>query len=162
MVTLIGVLLIAVSPSSFVWEKVDKNEEFTINYAHHFINGEVIHVLSQPSDTLFTDMWDYFIHWQAKLDSAYPFAIYSFTTAGDERFRRLRDEMFVKNPPTFYYTYCPRDTLSSPYIASETAVKYVQLQRNGKPACTYILKTKIVEISDGQWEKAASLGFSRP
>jgi hypothetical protein len=162
LIALAGVFLFAISPSSFLWEKVNRDEEFTRNYAHYYVNGEVIRVLSKRGDTLFAYMWDYFIHWQSKLDSSYPFAIYSFSTEGDGRFRVLRDRMFIKNPPSFYYTYCPKDVFASPYISSESAVSYRQLWRNGNPTCTYIQKAKIQEISKEQWSKAASLGFYLP
>lgn len=150
-----------ISGQSFFWEKVETDAIFTVNYAHYYINGEVIKTLAKPTDTLFTDMWDYFIHWQADLDSSYQYALYTFVMRGYPLFDEARLRMFIDNPPDFYYTYCPRQPYTG-YLPEEIVPAYVQLHRDGKPTCTYVKKSKLAEITKEQWEKAKGLGFLQP
>lgn len=163
-IILLAVILFGytISGSSFLWEKVDKDVLFTENYAHYYINGEVIRVLSEPNDTLFTDMWDYLIHWQAKLDSPYYYSIYTFAMRGVPTYDDARIAMFKNNPPDFYYTLCQKDVYQSELLPKGILPLYVQLYRDGKPACTYVKKGNLTKISGGQWEKAKSLGFTLP
>lgn len=151
-----------ISGRSFLWEKVDKDALFTENYAHYYINGEVIRTLSEPKDTLFTDMWDYLIHWQAKLDSPYSYSIYTFAMRGVSTYDDARIAMFKNNPPDFYYTLCQKDVYQSELLPKEILSAYAQLYRDGKPTCTYVKKGKLTKISEEQWDKAKSLGFTLP
>lgn len=148
------------SSGSFIWEKVNKQEEFTRNYAHYYINAEVIRLLSNPKNTLFADQWDYFIHWHANLDSSYEYAIYSFTTKGYERYRIARENMFRTNPPDFYYTFCAKNEFFSKLLPKDSFKDYAQLYRDSRPSCLYVRSAILSGINKSQWMEAKKIGFS--
>ncbi len=150
------------SPQGFIWDKVNKNEEFTVNYANYYITGEVFRRLSNPGDLLFADLWDYFIHWQANLDSPYKYSLYSFAASGDRKFVSERENMLKKTPPSFYYTYCPKGVYESIYLTENEKKSYVQLYTKGKPSCLYINVNKLPYISKTQWNEAKKLGYYLP
>ncbi len=150
------------SPQSFIWEKVDKNTVFTINYAQYYANGEVIRQLSSKNDTLFTDLWDYLIYWQADLNSSYKYSIYTFVMQGYKPFQDARIAMFKTAPPDFYYTYCPKGVYASELLPNFIKQDYVELNHNNLPSCLYVKKSKIASIPQTKWSTIAQLGFSLP
>lgn len=147
---------------SFIWEKVNKEELFTINYANYFINGEVIRLLANPKDTLFTDLWDYLIYWQANLDSSYKYAVYIFSMRGTLKYDLAKEEMFKSNPPDFYYTYCSKGVYHSDLMPKFALNEYLQLYLRDKPACIYIKKTKLPLIPQTKWNEVQKFGFYPP
>lgn len=148
-----------ISFQSFLWEKVNREKLFNINYAHYFLNGEVIRTLADPKDTLFADLWDQLIHWQSGLDSPYKYSTYNFVMYNQPEYEKARSEMFLKNPPDFYYTYCSEKTYFSSLLPKDSINDYIQLYRDGKRTCLYVKKTKLSKITTEKWEKAKKLGF---
>ncbi|HEX8964856.1 MAG TPA: hypothetical protein VF820_00305 [Patescibacteria group bacterium] len=155
-------LVFLFSPKSFIWENIDKNIVFTINYAQYYTNGEVIHQLSSKNDTLFADLWDYLIYWQANLSSPYKYSIYTFVMQGYKPFQDARMAMFKTNPPDFYYTFCPKGVYASELLPDFVKNKYIELNHNNMPSCLYIKKSKLASISKDKWSNIAQLGFSLP
>lgn len=153
------ILVLILSANSFVWEKVDRNRDFSINYAHYYLNGEVFRVLSKSTDTLFADKWDYLINWQANLDTPYTYGIYSFATASCKTCAEARIAMFQKNPPDFYYTYCPTNIYSTDLLPQNVRDDYFPLYTKGNPTCLFIHKKKIPSITTEQKNKIEELGF---
>src|SRR6185369_11076864 len=45
-------------PGSYLWEKLNREQSFTINYEKYSTNKKLITLLSHPADTLFIDNWD--------------------------------------------------------------------------------------------------------
>lgn len=161
---LIGIFsFITLSPQSFLWEKKDKDTEFTTNYASYFVYGETMKLLGIPEDTLFVDLWDDFLYWPTGLDSAYAYGLYTVINAPIPKYKDARNAMFRDNPPDFYYAHCDEGKLLFPetVLPEYRRPDYVQLYTNGKPACLYIKKTKIAQIPEAQWEKVKKLGFYR-
>lgn len=159
-VIFIGLFLIILSPKSYVWEKVDRDREFTINYSNYFIQGEVIRLLSHKNDTLFADLWDYLIHFQANLDSSYKWAIYIFSMRQSPKYEAEREQMFIKNPPDFYYTYCPKGIYKSTLLPKFVEDDYIQLYRKDKPSCIYIKKAKAKSVTTQQLKEIARYEYS--
>lgn len=147
------------SPQSFIWEKVNSQEEFTINYAHYFAYGEVIKALSKPEDKLFLDMWDDLIYWQSGLDSSYQYSLYTPTMSNSQKFNQSRLAMFHSNPPDFYYSYPGASKNCLPLFPKENKNDYVQLYFADNPSCLYLKKTKLPKITNDQWEEVKKLGF---
>lgn len=156
----VGFALSILSPKSYIWEKVDRDREFTINYSAYFIQGEVIRILANKNDTLFTDLWDYLIHFQANLDSSYKWAIYIFSMRGSPKYEGERNKMFIKNPPDFYYTYCPKGVYRSDLLPAFIQGAYIQLYRKDKPSCIYIKKTKVKTITPKQLKNIGQHEYS--
>lgn len=160
---LAGFLFTAVfSPQSFLQEKVNREEEFTVNYAPYFATGEVIKILAQPDDQLFLDLWDDLIYWQAGLDSAYPYSLYTPIMTNFDQFQTARLKMFAENPPDFYYSYYGAGEDCPPLLPEEMVTDYHQLYFGGKPSCLYLQEEKLKAIEKSQWEAIAKLGFSLP
>jgi hypothetical protein len=150
------------SPWSFLWEKVDQQEEFTVEYADYFAYGTVIRALSKPEDTLFLDMWDDLIYWQSDLDSAYQYSLYTPIMSGFPLFRQARQKMFQNNPPDFYYSYPGASEECLPLFPRKLKDDYLQLYFSKKPTCLYLKKTKLPEITNNQWQEIEKLGFHLP
>ena len=160
---LAGFLLAAVfSPQSFLQEKTNRNEEFTVNYAPYFATGEVIKILSKPGDQLFLDLWDDLIYWQAGLDSAYSYSLYTPIMTNFERFQEARLAMFAENPPDFYYSYYGMGENCPPLLPASRVKEYRQIYFGEKPTCLYLQEEKLKTIEVYQWEAVAKLGFSLP
>lgn len=159
---LIGVFSFIMLPSkSFIWEKTDKDKVFNTNYAYYFVYGEAIKALASPKDTLFVDLWDDFVYWQADLDPSYKYSLYTPLMQNFPQYKDARFLMFDNNPPDFYYAHCDKGKLLFPQavLPKSRVGDYKQLSLNGIEACLYIKKTKLSQINGNQWEKAKKLGF---
>jgi hypothetical protein len=135
------------SPYWFVWEKIDSQAEFSNNYTHYYALGQTIKQLSSPKDTLFLDLWDDLLYWEAGLDSSYPYSLYTPVTTTFPRFSEARLKMFREKSPDLYYSFCDKEILRSSLFPSEVKDNYVRIFSNGKPTCFYIKKDKLLTIS---------------
>lgn len=152
-------LYVSFSTKSFLWEKVNLEQEFTVNYAPYFAYGNIVKILAQPGDTLFLDQWDDLIYWQSGLDSAYQYSLYTPAMTKFNRFTKARLEMFETNPPDFYYSYYGASENCAPLFPEKMKNEYLQLFFANNPTCLYLKKTKLAEISDLQWQEVKKLGF---
>ncbi len=150
------------SSRSFIWEKVNREEEFTTNYAHYFAHGSVIRILSKPENTLFLDLWDDLIYQQSGLDSSYPYSLYTPVMSSSQKFNQARLIMFHNNPPDFYYSYPGTGENCPPLFPNEIIGDYRQLYFSKEPTCLYIKKENIAGITSKQWEEIKKLGFYLP
>lgn len=158
-----AIFLYSVLPRhSFVWEKIDRQEEWNIHYVHYWLYGEAVKRLSSPGDTLFLDQWDDLIYWQADLDSPYPYSLYTPIMTYFSEFNRARERMFKDNPPDFYYAYCDDKTEFSPLLPENSRKAYLQLRAGDKPTCLYLKKTKLLKITEDQQRAIKDLGFFLP
>lgn len=145
------------SPTSFIYDKINKDFEFTSNYGHDFVYGQVIKALADPSDTLFLDGWDELIYYHAGIASSYKYSAYTSVMPRFEKYTQARHQMFVDSPPDFYYGNCPEG--KSPVLPGELQNDYRQLYFDGKPACLYIKKSKLTKIDEAKFEKVRQFGF---
>lgn len=168
---LVALFIYIVSPAhSFLWEKVDSHEEFTVNYAHPFVYGEVVKILADKNDKLFLELWHDLIYWQSGLDSSYKYALYTPVMTDFSKYREARTEMFQHHPPDFYYAACSSDLIywqpnnkdTVPLLPKERAKDYTQLFLNNQPTCLFVKKTKLPQITPSQWEAVKKFGFSLP
>lgn len=150
------------SPRAFFREKTDREYEFTTNYANYFTSGTVIKLLANPQDTLFVDGFDELIYWQAKLPSSYKYSFYTSVMPRFSKYREEREQMFLKNPPIFYYGSCPNDPNQGRQLSKEIVQEYERLYFAGKPSCLFIKKTKIPEITKEKWKKVEKLEYYLP
>ncbi len=154
----VGIAVYAIaSHQSYLWERVDRQTEFTTNYGHVHVIGDVIKTLSNPGDTLFLDEWDDLIYWQAQRLSPYRFSWYTSFMPQIARYREARLEMFQNNPPDFYYGKCQGDSNDQQSLPTDEVGNYVRLTSSGKPTCVYVKKSKLVSISDAQWQTVNDL-----
>jgi len=150
------------SSQSFLQEKTNRDEEFTVNYAPYFATGEVVKILSKPGDLLFLDLWDDLIYWQAGLDSSYPYSLYTPIMTNFSQYQEARLAMFAENPPDFYYSYYGLGENCPPLLPANRVKEYRQLYFGEKPSCLYLQEEKLKAIEPRQWEAVAELGFSLP
>lgn len=78
----LGILILlffylTLSPNSYIYDKIDPQEELITNYGNIIQIGEVVRHLSNQNNTLFLDGADDLIYWQAKLLSPYKYAWYT-------------------------------------------------------------------------------------
>lgn len=163
LVFLAGIFFYAIfSRESFLRERVNSQGEFTLNYANYYAYGTVIKTLSRANDTLFLEFWDDLIYWQAGLDSAYQYSLYTPAMAGSPKFIRARLEMFKKAPPDFYYSYYGAGKNCRSLAPAENQSDYLQLYFSQNPTCLYLKKTKLTQITADQWQEVGKLGFHLP
>lgn len=146
-----------VSPSSFLHDKVDTQTEFINNFGIPLQVGNVVNSLSNPNDTLFLDGTDDIIMWVAKRYSSYKYSWYTSVMPNFKKYTDARTEMFVKNPPDFYYGTCIGD--KDPVRTLPPGDAYIRLYNDDKPSCLWVRDTKIRSITDEQWKKAAANHF---
>ncbi len=133
------------SPRSYIWQKVNRDEVFNINYNRYYVNGEVVKILSKSTDKLFVDGYDSLIFWQSGLDSSYKYTLYYPILKGIPYFSNERIQMFKESPPAFYFRDCiANKVLSLPRFIAD---KYEFFKFNDKNSCLYIHKDKLRQIS---------------
>ena len=153
------------SPNYFAWEKVDQQTEFITNYGTLLQEGQVIKILSKPTDSLFLDGSDDLIYWQAKRYSHYPYAWYTSLMPDFSKFRDARMQMFKSDPPDFYREYgsCPKKTVSADLSLPSFLINdYVRLETDGKPSCIFVNKKKLKQITPVQWKEVATWHYDLP
>lgn len=150
------------SPSSYIYDKLDTQEQLITNFGTVMNIGNVVNHLSDPSDTLFLDGADDMIYWIAKRYSPYPYSLYTSVMPQIPVYRDARLTMFKKSPPVFYYDYCSKDAPLNSSLPEFVKVYYEQLSDNGKPSCLYVLKSKIPKITKRQWEQAQEGFYQLP
>lgn len=170
LITFISLIVLAIifltfvfSPNYFAWEKIDQQTEFITNYGPILQEGEVIKILSKPTDSLFLDDSDDLIYWQAKRFSHYKYSWYTSSMPSFSKFRDERIKMFKEDPPDFYREWgsCPKKTVSKDLSLPEFRVNdYVRLEMDGKPSCIFVSKEKLKQITPEQWKKVADWHYS--
>ena len=148
------------SPQSFIWENVDTRGEFPSQYSQYTQYSQAIQIAIKPSQTLFLDVWDDIIYWEAKRTSSYPLSIYIPAESSIPRYQEMRSAMFLESPPDAYYSCPVAQTLtnSPPQVVKQD---YVQLSSIGKPSCLYIKKVIAKALTPDQWQRLHDLGFSQ-
>jgi len=152
-------LYVFVSPKSFMYEKVNTMEEFTAGYARYFVNGEVIRLLSKPTDTFYVEMWDDPIYWQVKLRSPYQYSWYTSIMPFFPVYVEAREKMWKESPPDFYYGNCRPNESYSALLPETMKDQYIQLYFSDKPSCVYVKKTKIPFIEELQRKEIKKYGY---
>lgn len=151
-----------ISPQSFIHEKINSHEEFTVNYGRYFAYGQVIKILASPSDTLFVDGFDELIQWQANIASPYKYSWYTSVMPRFPIYVKERQDMFRQTPPAFYYGNCPEDKNTQRLLPKEARNDYVRLYFAGRPTCLFIYKSKLNNISQKKWEEIKKYEFYLP
>lgn len=150
----------------FAKEKIDQHAELLTNYGETMQIGEVVKILSNPSDTLFLDGSDDLIYWQAQRTSPYKYSWYTSVMRHFPKYSESRLDMFKNNPPDFYKEFgsCPKksDIGESYRLPDFVADQYVRLYNLESPSCLFVRKDKIGQISDPQWQKAKEHLYSIP
>lgn len=148
------------SPQSFIWEHVDTHGEFSSQYAKYTQYSRAIQIVTTPSETLFLDVWDDIIYWEAKRPSSYPLSIYIPVESSLPQYQEMRRMMLLESPPDAYYN-CPVMQKSLPSLPELITQEYVQLLSMGEPGCLYIKKARVNELTPNQWRQLQELGFTQ-
>ena len=145
-------------PGSYLYDKIDLQEQLLTNFGNDMNIGNVINHLSDSSDTLFLDGGDDMIYWVSKRNSPYKYSLYTGVMPQIKLYKDARINMFKSDPPDFFYDFCSPRASYNTQLPSFVKSSYVQLLYNGKPSCLYIRKEKMKKITPAQW-RAANEGF---
>ena len=149
----------------FAKEKIDQHAELLTNYGETMQIGEVVKILSNPSDTLFLDGSDDLIYWQAQRNSPYKYSWYTSVMRHFPKYSKSRLDMFKSNPPDFYKEFgtCPKKTdIGESYrLPNFIADQYARLYSLESPSCLFVHKKKLDEITEAQWQKAVEFLYHR-
>ena len=164
-VILIFLFSLLTSKLYFAYEKIDQHAEFLTNYGETMQIGEVVKILSNPSDTLFLDGSDDLIYWQAQRTSPYKYSWYTSVMRHFPKYLKSRLDMFKNNPPDFYKEFgtCPKKTdIGESYrLPNFIADQYARLYSLESPSCLFVHKKKLDEITEAQWQKAVEFLYHR-
>lgn len=155
----LGIIFFLLFTSSFLTEHIDRQNNFTTNYARFYTYGQVVKDLALPGNSIFVDSWDSLIYWQAGLPVAYPYIFYYVPMSPFEVYTQARQTMFTKNPPTFYYAYDGETKYFSPGIPKSVQKDYIQLYNQNSNSGLYVYKKVVPNITVNQWKKVEELGF---
>src|SRR3989344_853097 len=133
-------------PRSYLYDRVDRNAEFTQNYGQYYVAGEVVRQLSDPSDTLFLDGLDDLIYWQAKRYSPYKYSWYTSIMHEFNVYKNASVDMFRENPPDFYYGKCSDDKIES-ILPDNILNDYLRFYWQERPTCLFVHKEMYKRIS---------------
>ena len=149
----------------FAKEKIDQHAELLTNYGETMQIGEVVKILSNPSDALFLDGSDDLIYWQAQRTSPYKYSWYTSVMRHFPKYLKSRLDMFKNNPPDFYKEFgtCPKKTdIGESYrLPNFIADQYARLYSLESPSCLFVHKKKLDEITEAQWQKAVEFLYHR-
>ena len=164
LLTVLAILFIYIigSPESFIREKIDPHYEFITNYGKELQVGEVVRLLSKPTDTLYLDGADDLIYWQAKRLSPYKYSWYTSKMLWFPPYRQARIDMFKKNPPDFYYRFCSKKIVSDYFLPKAYENDYQNIYSLGKPTCLYVKKSRLETIEKEKWQKAKEFLYELP
>lgn len=158
----ISFVYIVGSLKSFIREKADPHYEFITNYGKELQVGEVVRILSKPTDTFFLDGGDDLIYWQAKRLSPYKYSWYTSGMNGFPLYRQARLDMFAVSPPDFYYRFCTKEIVVDYFLPKAYENDYQNIYSLGKPTCLYVKKSKIADIQEERWQKAKIFLYELP
>lgn len=147
---------------SFLYEYVDRDIEFKLNFDHYFVFGQAIKFLAQKNDRVFIDLSDDLLYWQTGLDSSYTYAVYNGPVIQFSHFTNARMTMFQKSPPDFYYYHCSPKMYESPLLPSYRKSSYIQLYYVNRPSCLYMKQSKLKTITPEMLRNINVLRFSFP
>ncbi len=135
-------------PYSFLWEKIDRQEEFFTNYGQFLINGDLIRDTASSRSTLFVDGWESLLYWQAKLPSSYPYLFYYPPMAGFSVYTNAKARMYKVNSPDYVSVYCGKEGINmSNYFPDSAKNLYSAFYYKGRQTCLFIKKSNIPNIS---------------
>jgi hypothetical protein len=138
----IGLIMITMLPQSFIWEKIERDREFSRNYGQYTGPAVLMNYLAEKDDSLFVEGWDSMIYLEAKIPAAYPYVYYYPIMNSIPTYVNLKDSLFMHAPPSFYYICY--DKANKPELVRKN---YIRLQYNGSNTCIHISKEKVKEIS---------------
>lgn len=152
---------ILINKDSYLLHKPDPQFDLLTNYGRIMQVGETVKKISNKNDTFFSDGADELTHWSTGLPSSYRYSMYSAQMPQIEKFRIERNNMFLKNPPDFYYDFCLTNNRPK-YSLGEFLKLYSNLNLYNNPSCLFVRKAKLPEITDIQWGKIKEWGFEKP
>ena len=150
------------SPSNFIYDKINQQEQLITNFGTTMQEGEVIKALSLPKDTLFLDGSDDLVYWQAKKLSFYKYTWYTSVMPYFSIYKNARKEMFDKTPPEFYRGLGDCRSINLDSDSRFIEKNYARLLVDDKPSCLFIKKDKLKDITVKQEEKLAQLHYFLP
>ena len=143
--------------------KINKNDEHNVNYLSYYLVGQAISVVSQPEERLAVLPDESLIYWQAGLKPATrQIAYYDWQYYAPELKKEL-DKVFSANPPEYIYADFKRIGPSNylPALTMTLAKNYWQVTSQGVAQNLYIRKSKIKNITEGQWQAWQQLSFDK-
>lgn len=89
------------NPQSFLYAQVEKENEFTTHYLDYVQKGELIHALSQQTDTVFVHGWGSLTYLVAQRPSAYDYVFDYPVTDSISLFSLAKERMYAQFQPSF-------------------------------------------------------------
>ncbi|MFA6073868.1 MAG: hypothetical protein WC758_07175 [Candidatus Woesearchaeota archaeon] len=150
-ILIVGELGVIILLSSLIFIKYllptqDKQRDFYVNYSQEESYGQVIKLLSNsPNDNLFVYPDNWLIYWSSGLNHGFRNFGYFQVLSQIPKFSKSVNDMFIKSPPTFFY--CEKCSQSSfvNYLP-----QYDVIKRDGKNTDLYLLKTKVLTLTQEQ------------
>lgn len=149
-----GVISYIFLSKSFIFFRVNPQDEFAVNFGETYALGNTIKSLSLQNQTFFIDHMDDvdIAYITSERISPYLYSDFGFVATGYAKFILAREEMFSKNLPDFYY---------GKTLPKEVALKYQRLYKDSKPSYLYIKKTVYQTIPDNKWGSVKKLGYQK-
>lgn len=158
---LLVLLITFASPRLFIYERKDRNVEFTTNYGQYAGITQLLNILSQNTNTtLFVEGWDSLVFWKAEVKPAYKYVYFYPVMGSIPAYDDPYKEMMRQSPPDFYYaeSLCGvvKKKSQLPELVKST---YRQIFFENKPTCLLIRSESTPKIEEKSWEQAKELGF---
>lgn len=102
----VGFLLLINFNRTNLFQKNDLNNDFFINYSRQFGVGEVIRITKNDHDSLFVVPDEWLVYWQSNAKPGSKMINYYAWMEQVPPLKGEVDNMFLNNPPTFFYCAC--------------------------------------------------------
>lgn len=137
--------------------KKNLQEEYTINYSTHTDIGQIISIMKDPKDTLFTTPDNWLVYWQSNASHISKlFGYYPWMVSVPELHENFL-ETFTRTPPTFFY--CEN---CSGLDLGQFLKSYKQVIKNGEKTNLYVLPYRIDNLTKKQREQLKFYGINKP
>jgi hypothetical protein len=161
---LIGVLGIAIGyaiiqPDSYVVRRIDRAQLFASQYDKYYVTANTVDTLANQGDTLHVDFSESLLYWESNTPAKFKYHVY-YPVMGDiEEYKQQRLDMFINDPPTFYYRDCLEAKNLFYELDEKIRYKYAPIQYVDQVNCLYVLKDVAKRFSPEKLEDIKANGY---
>lgn len=137
-----------------LFEKRDMLNDQYINYSRQFDFGNAIKIMKADSHRLFVVPDEWLIYWQADIKHASYMVNYYMWMSSVPEIKNSIDDMFLNNPPEFFYCEPCNESSLQEYS------KYQFIKKDGKSTKLLVLKDVVEGLSKKQIEELKFFNIS--
>lgn len=159
---LIFVLYLFLVPGKQLFSKKNLSNEFYINYSESESYGNALMAIKQNTDRALVIPNDTLIYWSAKMSPPTKVLEYYPWVYHIPEYNQELIGLFKLHPPEFVVNMGLDPMLKTEqFILPVLETRYQKLYHVGTPSKLYVLKTKVSNISQSQWDRLKEMLYTK-